>query len=34
MTAEDKHLARRYADIFLLLREEQELIPQGTLKGR
>jgi hypothetical protein len=32
-TVVDKHLGRRYSDLFLL-REEQGLIPQGTLGGR
>jgi hypothetical protein len=34
MTAADKHLDRRYANLFLLLRKEWGLIPQGTLKWR
>ena len=33
-TTVDKHLGRGYADLFLLLREELGLIPQGTLERR
>jgi hypothetical protein len=32
MTTEDKHLGRRYADLFYLLGEERGLIPQVTFK--
>jgi hypothetical protein len=32
--ATDEHLGRRYADLFLLLQEEQRLISQGILKRR
>jgi hypothetical protein len=33
-TVEDKHLGRRYADLFFPLGEERGLIHQGTLKWR